>query len=63
MEWTLDQQVALETALRSIDKTTDDRWKKIAEAVPGKTMKDCVRRYKQIKERILEKKRSAERNS
>ena len=38
----------------SMDKT--ERWKKIAEAVPGKTKVECVKRVKWIREEMLKKK-------
>lgn len=32
-----------------------ERWTKIAEMVPGKTKKECVQRFKEIKENLLKK--------
>lgn len=48
--WTPEEQVALEAALKKYPASMDknERWRSIAEAVPGKTKKDCVVRYKQI---------------
>uniref|UniRef100_A0A7S4VKN5 DnaJ homolog subfamily C member 2 n=1 Tax=Alexandrium monilatum TaxID=311494 RepID=A0A7S4VKN5_9DINO len=47
-EWTPEQQKALETALQrhpaSLDK--NERWRLIAEDVPGKTKAQCVERFK-----------------
>ena len=38
----------------SMDKT--ERWKKIAEAVPGRTKVECIKRVKWIREEMLKKK-------
>jgi len=51
-DWTTEQQVAFEKALREVPKS-DDRWDKIAELVSGKTKKDCVARFKEIRAKIL----------
>ena len=47
--WTVEQQMALETALKHVPASVGpDRWDRIAEQVPGKTRAECVRRYKEI---------------
>jgi DnaJ family protein C protein 2 len=53
--WTADQQAAFEKALRTYPASLDknERWKLIAEAVPGKSKKDCVARFKEIREKVL----------
>jgi len=56
VEWTADQQFQFEQALKTVPKGSD-RWDKIAEAVQGKTKKDCVRRFKEIRARILAQKK------
>jgi len=38
----------LEQALKTYPVNTPERWEKIAEAVPGRTKKDCMKRYKVI---------------
>eukprot|EP00123_Amoebidium_parasiticum_P018619 comp24254_c1_seq1/m.44963 comp24254_c1_seq1/g.44963 ORF comp24254_c1_seq1/g.44963 comp24254_c1_seq1/m.44963 type:complete len:634 (-) comp24254_c1_seq1:300-2201(-) len=56
VEWTPDQQKALENALRVTKDLKEGRWEKIAEMVPGKTKKDCMLRYKQLAEAVKAKK-------
>lgn len=60
-EWTVAQQEALEKALRVYPGTLEknERWKLIAEAVPGKGKKDCIARFKYIREKALAAKEPA----
>jgi len=51
--WNSDQQAAFEAALKSTPKEVEDRWEVIASKVPGKTKKDCVKRFKEIREKIM----------
>uniref|UniRef100_A0A8I6G953 DnaJ homolog subfamily C member 2 n=1 Tax=Rattus norvegicus TaxID=10116 RepID=A0A8I6G953_RAT len=46
--WTTEEQKLLEQALKTYPVNTPERWEKIAEAVPGRTKKDCMRRYKVV---------------
>eukprot|EP01117_Protostelium_nocturnum_P006889 TRINITY_DN2469_c0_g1_i1.p2 TRINITY_DN2469_c0_g1~~TRINITY_DN2469_c0_g1_i1.p2 ORF type:complete len:586 (+),score=193.88 TRINITY_DN2469_c0_g1_i1:90-1847(+) len=46
IEWSSEDQKALEKALSKIPSTATDRWDQIALHVPGKTKKDCILRYK-----------------
>eukprot|EP01017_Pseudomicrothorax_dubius_P016393 TRINITY_DN1860_c0_g1_i2.p1 TRINITY_DN1860_c0_g1~~TRINITY_DN1860_c0_g1_i2.p1 ORF type:complete len:587 (+),score=238.11 TRINITY_DN1860_c0_g1_i2:141-1901(+) len=50
-DWSQEQQAALEAALRKFPNTIEakERWGKIAECVPGKTMKECVDRFKELR--------------
>jgi hypothetical protein len=59
--WSAEQQSALELALRTFPASLDkvERWKKIAEAVPGKSKADCVARFKEVRERVLQAKGGA----
>lgn len=55
--WTAQQQAALEAALKQFPSSMDkqERWRSIAAAVEGKTKKQCVARFKEL--RALAKKR------
>lgn len=56
-EWSQAQQKALEVAMKQFPATMDkkERWTKIAEAIPGKTAKQCIDRVKEIKEKLSKK--------
>jgi DnaJ family protein C protein 2 len=53
-EWSQDQQKQLELALKKFPPSIEaqERWTKIAEAVPGKTKKQCVDRFKVLRDAI-----------
>ncbi|EPT30129.1 DnaJ domain-containing protein [Toxoplasma gondii ME49] len=59
-DWTPAQQMALEKALAKHPATmpANERWTAIAAEVPGKTKKECVERFRQIRAAILAKKSS-----
>ena len=44
--WNKDEQSVLEKALRKFPASTAQRWDKIAEELPNRTKKDCMKRYK-----------------
>ena len=44
--WTADEQKLLEQAMRTFGANVPDRWDKIAECLPCRTKKDCMKRYK-----------------
>lgn len=44
--WTTEEQKLLEQALKTFPVNTPERWEKISEAVPGRSKKDCMKRYK-----------------
>ncbi|CAB1346221.1 unnamed protein product, partial [Coregonus sp. 'balchen'] len=48
--WTTEEQKLLEQALKTYPVSTPERWEKIAAAVPGRTKKDCMKRYKVLKD-------------
>ena len=60
--WSQDQQNALQQAMKTFPsskfKDANERWGKIAEAVGGKTKKQCVVRFKEIRKAILAKKKA-----
>ncbi|XP_032218836.2 dnaJ homolog subfamily C member 2 [Nematostella vectensis] len=54
--WSSDDQKLLEAALRAIPASTPERWDRVAESVPGRTKKECMKRYKELVEMIKAKK-------
>uniref|UniRef100_A0A6I8Q4C6 DnaJ homolog subfamily C member 2 n=1 Tax=Xenopus tropicalis TaxID=8364 RepID=A0A6I8Q4C6_XENTR len=58
--WTTEEQKLLEQALKTYPVNTPERWEKIAEAVPGRSKKDCMKRYKELVEMVKAKKAAQE---
>ncbi|KAG7169401.1 DnaJ subfamily C member 2-like [Homarus americanus] len=56
MAWGAEEQRLLEQALKTYPVSTQDRWDRIAECVPNRTKKDCMRRYKELVEMVKAKK-------
>jgi len=54
--WTKDEQKLLEQALKTYPSSTPERWDRIAECIPGRGKKDCMKRYKELAELIRAKK-------
>lgn len=54
--WTSVEQQLLEQALKSYPASTPERWDRIAECIPGRTKKDCIKRYKELVELVKAKK-------
>ncbi|XP_076918184.1 transcription factor DIVARICATA-like [Bidens hawaiensis] len=50
--WTPLENKLFETALAKFDKDTPDRWQKVAEMVPGKTLEDVMRQYKELEDDV-----------
>ena len=56
--WTEEQDSLLQEMLRKFpsDMDKNERWKNIAQGVPGKTKKECVERFKAIRDAVKQKK-------
>ncbi|XP_037935952.1 dnaJ homolog subfamily C member 2 [Teleopsis dalmanni] len=54
--WTKEEQALLEQAIKSYPPSTPDRWDRIAECIPNRTKKDCLRRVKELVELVNSKK-------
>ncbi|XP_053374610.1 dnaJ homolog subfamily C member 1-like [Mercenaria mercenaria] len=61
--WSQNQQVILEWALKQYPKTTEQRWEKIAEHIPGKNKDDCVARFKYLADLVKQKKQQQQQQS
>ncbi|CAJ1960337.1 unnamed protein product [Sphenostylis stenocarpa] len=47
-KWTPAENKLFENALAVYDKDTPDRWHRVAEMIPGKTVMDVVKQYKEL---------------
>jgi len=56
LPWTSEEQQSLEQALKSFPASTADRWDRIAESIPSRTKKECMKRYKELVEMVKAKK-------
>jgi DnaJ family protein C protein 2 len=55
--WSSEEQKLLEQALKTFPAALGaERWEKIAECLPNRSKKDCMRRYKELAELIRAKK-------
>ncbi|KAH6927818.1 hypothetical protein HPB50_008954 [Hyalomma asiaticum] len=54
--WQAEEQRLLEQALKTYPASTPDRWDRIAECVPTRSKKECMRRYKDLVELVKTKK-------
>lgn len=57
--WTKTEQELLEQAIKTFPVSTPERWEKIAECIPNRTKKDCMKRYKELVELVKAKKQAA----
>lgn len=46
--WTKDEQSLLEQAIKTYPVSTPDRWDRIAECIPNRTKKECLKRVKEL---------------
>lgn len=54
--WSKDEQALLEQAIKTYPITTPDRWERIAECIPNRTKKECLRRVKELVDVVNAKK-------
>uniref|UniRef100_A0A1I8P0R5 Uncharacterized protein n=1 Tax=Stomoxys calcitrans TaxID=35570 RepID=A0A1I8P0R5_STOCA len=54
--WTKEEQALLEQAIKTFPISTTDRWDRIAECIPNRSKKDCLRRVKELVELVNSKK-------
>lgn len=46
--WSREEQALLEQAMKTYPVSTPDRWDRIAECIPNRSKKDCLRRVKEL---------------
>lgn len=46
--WTKEEQTLLEQAIKTYPVSTPDRWDRIAECIPNRSKKECLRRVKEL---------------
>lgn len=51
-KWTQAENKMFENALALYDKDTPDRWQKVAAMIPGKTVGDVIRQYKELEDDV-----------
>ncbi|RVW15947.1 Transcription factor DIVARICATA [Vitis vinifera] len=51
-KWTHEENKLFENALALHDKDTPDRWLKVAAMIPGKTVEDVIKQYKDLEDDI-----------
>lgn len=60
--WSKLEQELLEQAIKTYPNTTPDRWDKIAECIPDRNKKECMRRFKELVDMIKAKKQAQQLN-
>lgn len=50
--WTNEEQSLLEQAMKTYPQSTPDRWDRVAECIPSRTKKECLRRVKELVELV-----------
>lgn len=51
-KWTPQENKLFENALAVFDKDTPDRWIKVAALIPGKTVGDVIKQYRELEEDV-----------
>lgn len=51
-KWTPAENKAFENALAVFDKDTPDRWQRVAAMVPGKSVMDVIRQYRELEDDV-----------
>ncbi|XP_044506294.1 transcription factor DIVARICATA-like [Mangifera indica] len=51
-KWTAQENKIFENALAIYDKDTPDRWHKVAAMIPGKTVVDVIKQYKELEDDV-----------
>ena len=51
-KWTPEENKRFENALALFDKDTPDRWAKVAAMIPGKTVGDVMKQYRELEEDV-----------
>ena len=51
-EWTREENKEFEIALAIFDEHEPDRWLKVAAMIPGKTVYDVIKQYKELEEDV-----------
>lgn len=50
--WTAAENKLFENALALFDENTPDRWQRVAAMVPGKTVGDVIKQYKELEDDV-----------
>lgn len=50
--WTAEENKLFENALAYFDKDTPDRWMRVAAMIPGKTVGDVIKQYRELEEDV-----------
>ncbi|KAM7526446.1 hypothetical protein LguiA_016348 [Lonicera macranthoides] len=51
-KWTTEENKRFENALALFDKDTPDRWYNVAAMIPGKTVRDVIKQYRELEEDV-----------